>query len=163
MTARLSPTLIVSRAAQDNADGAYVNLGFGETPAPQTEDWDLSNAGNNDITLKPAPVFFHHANAFAMVRGGHLDMTIRGANEAAETGDLANRSTGTKGTPAIGGAMDPVHGAKRVPVITDQVTMGRQNQSGAALLSAADRRRLRDPRLLQSRRYRHRRRAFCLA
>lgn len=149
MTARLSPTQMAWRAAQDIADGAYVNLGigfpelvakfqppgreaifhtengilgFGEAPAPGQEDWDLINAGKKAVTLKPGTAFFHHADSFAMVRGGHLDVAILGAYEVAETGDLANWSTGPKGVPAVGGAMDLVHGAKQVAVITDHVT-----------------------------------------
>ncbi len=146
---RLSPTQMAWRAAQDIADGAYVNLGiglpemvarfqppgraaifhtengilgFGEAPAPGTEDWDLINAGKKAVTLQPGTAFFHHADSFAMVRGGHLDVAILGAYEVAETGDLANWSTGPKGVPAVGGAMDLVHGAKRVAVMTDHVT-----------------------------------------
>jgi 3-oxoadipate CoA-transferase beta subunit len=74
------------------------------------------------VTLKPGAAFFHHADSFAMVRGGHLDVAILGAYEVAENGDLANWSTGPKGVPAVGGAMDLVHGAKRVAVITDHLT-----------------------------------------
>lgn len=149
MTARLSNAQIAWRAAQDIADGAYVNLGiglpemvarfqpdgrqaifhtengilgFGEAPPAGQEDWDLINAGKKAVTLKPGTAFFHHADSFAMVRGGHLDVAILGAFEVAETGDLANWSTGPKGIPAVGGAMDLVHGAKRVAVITDHVT-----------------------------------------
>lgn len=149
MTAKLSPTQIAWRAAQDIADGAYVNLGigfpemvakfqppgrqaifhtengilgFGEAPSAGSEDWDLINAGKRAVTIKPGTAFFHHADSFAMVRGGHLDVAILGAYEVAETGDLANWSTGPKGVPAVGGAMDLVHGAKRVAVITDHVT-----------------------------------------
>jgi 3-oxoadipate CoA-transferase beta subunit len=137
------------RAAQDIEDGAYVNLGigfpemvarfqppgrqaifhtengilgFGEAPPLGQEDWDLINAGKKAVTLKPGTAFFHHADSFAMVRGGHLDVAILGAYEVAETGDLANWSTGPKGVPAVGGAMDLVHGAKRVAVMTDHVT-----------------------------------------
>jgi len=137
------------RAAQDIEDGAYVNLGigqpemvarfqppgrqaifhtengilgFGEAPEPGTEDWDLINAGKKAVTLKPGTAFFHHADSFAMVRGGHLDVAILGAYEVAENGDLANWSTGPKGVPAVGGAMDLVHGAKRVAVMMDHVT-----------------------------------------
>ncbi|GLS86995.1 3-oxoadipate CoA-transferase subunit B [Cypionkella aquatica] len=146
---RLTPTQMAWRAAQDITDGAYVNLGiglpemvakfqppgrkaifhtengilgFGEAPEAGLEDWDLINAGKKAVTIKPGTAFFHHADSFAMVRGGHLDVAILGAYEVAETGDLANWSTGPKGVPAVGGAMDLVHGAKRVAVITDHVT-----------------------------------------
>lgn len=146
---KLSNAQIAWRAAQDIEDGAYVNLGigfpemvakfqpkgreavfhtengvlgFGEAPADGAEDWDLINAGKKAITLKPGAAFFHHADSFAMVRGGHLDVAILGAYEVAQNGDLANWSTGHGGVPAVGGAMDLVHGAKRVAVITDHVT-----------------------------------------
>ncbi|RRH73212.1 CoA transferase subunit B [Falsigemmobacter faecalis] len=146
---KLSNNQIAWRAAQDIQDGAYVNLGigfpekvaqytvegreaifhtengilnFGESPAPGEEDWDVINAGKKAVTLKPGASYFHHADSFAMVRGGHLDVAILGAYEVAENGDLANWSTGPKGVPAVGGAMDLVHGAKRVAVITDHVT-----------------------------------------
>jgi 3-oxoadipate CoA-transferase beta subunit len=149
MSGKLSNAQIAWRAAQDIEDGAYVNLGigfpelvakfqppgrqaifhtengvlnFGEAPPEGEEDWDLINAGKKAITLKPGAAFFHHADSFAMVRGGHLDVAILGAYEIAENGDLANWSTGPKGVPAVGGAMDLVHGAKRVAVITDHVT-----------------------------------------
>jgi 3-oxoadipate CoA-transferase beta subunit len=149
MTAKLSPSQMAWRAAQDIEDGAYVNLGigfpemvakfqppgrqaifhtengilgFGEAPPAGQEDWDLINAGKKAVMLKPGTAFFHHADSFAMVRGGHLDVAILGAYEVAETGDLANWSTGPKGVPAVGGAMDLVHGAKRVAVMTDHVT-----------------------------------------
>ncbi|MAQ38882.1 MAG: 3-oxoacid CoA-transferase [Thioclava sp.] len=149
MTQKLSNAQIAWRAAQDIEDGAYVNLGigfpemvarfqpegreaifhtengvlgFGRAPEPGQEDWDLINAGKKAITLKPGTAFFHHADSFAMVRGGHLDVAILGAYQVAETGDLANWSTGPRGVPAVGGAMDLVHGAKRVAVITDHVT-----------------------------------------
>lgn len=146
---KLSNAQIAWRAAQDIEDGAYVNLGigfpemvakfqpegreaifhtengvlgFGKAPEPGKEDWDLINAGKKAITLKPGAAFFHHADSFAMVRGGHLDVAILGAYEVAQNGDLANWSTGRGGVPAVGGAMDLVHGAKRVAVITDHVT-----------------------------------------
>lgn len=146
---KLSNAQIAWRAAQDIDDGAYVNLGigfpemvakfqpegreaifhtengvlgFGEAPAAGEEDWDLINAGKKAITLKPGSAFFHHADSFAMVRGGHLDVAILGAYQVAENGDLANWSTGRGGVPAVGGAMDLVHGAKRVAVLTDHVT-----------------------------------------
>ncbi len=146
---KLTNAQIAWRAAQDIQDGAYVNLGigfpemvarfqpqgrevifhtengvlgFGDAPAPGEEDWDLINAGKKAITLKPGASFFHHADSFAMVRGGHLDVAILGALQVAQNGDLANWRVGSKGVPAVGGAMDLVHGAKRVAVVTDHVT-----------------------------------------
>ncbi|WP_047458366.1 CoA transferase subunit B [Rhizobium rhizogenes] len=146
---KLSNAQIAWRAAQDIEDGAYVNLGigfpemvaryqppgrqaifhtengildFGEPPAEGEEDWDLINAGKKAVTLKPGAAFFHHADSFAMVRGGHLDVAILGAYQVAQNGDLANWRVGTKGVPAVGGAMDLVHGAKQVFVITEHVT-----------------------------------------
>jgi len=149
MNDRLSNAAIAWRAAQDIEDGSYVNLGigfpemiaqfqpegrsviyhtengvlgFGGAPEPGDEDWDLINAGKKAITLKPGASFFHHADSFAMVRGGHLDLAVLGAYQVARNGDLANWRVGSKGVPAIGGAMDLVHGAKRVAVVTDHVT-----------------------------------------
>lgn len=149
MAAKLSNAQIAWRAAQDLPDGAYVNLGigfpemvakfkpkgrevvyhtengildFGESPPAGQEDWDLINAGKKAVTLNPGAAFFHHADSFAMVRGGHLDVAVLGAYEVAETGDLANWSTGPGSVPAVGGAMDLVHGAKQVWVITDHTT-----------------------------------------
>ncbi|MFD1745568.1 CoA transferase subunit B [Rhizobium helianthi] len=146
---KLSNAQIAWRAAQDIEDGAYVNLGigfpemvarfqppgkqaifhtengilnFGEAPAEGEEDWDLINAGKKAVTLKPGAAFFHHADSFAMVRGGHLDVAILGAYQVAQNGDLANWRVGSKGVPAVGGAMDLVHGAKQVFVITEHVT-----------------------------------------
>ncbi|MEQ8832785.1 MAG: 3-oxoacid CoA-transferase subunit B [Alphaproteobacteria bacterium] len=146
---KLTNAQIAWRAAQDIEDGAYVNLGigfpelvatfqpegrdviyhtengvlgFGAAPPEGEEDWDLINAGKKAITLKPGAAFFHHADSFAMVRGGYLDLAVLGAYQVAETGDLANWSTGKGGVPAVGGAMDLVHGAKRVAVVTDHVT-----------------------------------------
>lgn len=146
---KLSNDQIAWRAAQDIEDGAYVNLGigfpervaqytvpgrvpvfhtengilnFGPAPAAGEEDWDLINAGKKAVTLKPGAAFFHHADSFAMVRGGHLDVAILGAFQIAENGDLANWSTGKGAIPAVGGAMDLVQSAKRVAVLTDHVT-----------------------------------------
>ena len=148
-THSLTNAQIAWRAAQDIADGAYVNLGigfpemvarfqpegrqvifhtengvldFGKAPPPGEEDWDCINAGKKAITIRPGTAFFDHADSFAMVRGGHLDVAILGAYEVAQNGDLANWSTGRGGVPAVGGAMDLVQSAKRVAVITDHVT-----------------------------------------
>ncbi|WP_319531281.1 3-oxoacid CoA-transferase subunit B [uncultured Cohaesibacter sp.] len=145
---KLSNAQIAWRAAQDMEDGSYVNLGIGfpemvarfqpegrevifhtengvlgfdKAPPAGEEDWDLINAGKKAITLKPGAAFFHHADSFAMVRGGHLDLAVLGAYQVAQNGDLANWSTGKGGVPAVGGAMDLVHGAKRVAVVTDHV------------------------------------------
>jgi 3-oxoadipate CoA-transferase beta subunit len=146
---KLSNAQIAWRAAQDIADGAYVNLGigfpemvarfqppgreaifhtengilgFGAAPKAGEEDWDLINAGKKAVTIKPGTAFFHHADSFAMVRGGHLDVAILGAYQVSRNGDLANWRVGEKGVPAVGGAMDLVHGAKQVFVITEHVT-----------------------------------------
>ena len=146
---KLTNAQIAWRVAQDIEDGAYVNLGigfpemvanfqredcevtyhtengvlgFGDPPPPDEEDWDLINAGKKAVTLKPGASFFHHADSFAMVRGGHLDAAILGAYQVAQNGDLANWRIGSKGVPAVGGAMDLVHGAKQIIVMTDHTT-----------------------------------------
>lgn len=146
----LSRAQMAWRAAQDIADGAYVNLGigipemvasfvpegrevvyhtengvlgFGPPPAPGEEIPELINAGKKPITLLPGAAFFHHADSFAMIRGGHIDVCILGAMQVAQNGDLANWSTGAPGAvPAVGGAMDLVAGVRQVLVITDHVT-----------------------------------------
>jgi len=138
------------RAAQDIQDGAYVNLGigipemvaafvpegrevvyhtengvlgFGPPPEPGEEIPELINAGKKPITLRPGASFFHHADSFAMIRGGHIDVCILGAFQVGANGDLANWSTGgDDAVPAVGGAMDLVAGVRRVLVITDHVT-----------------------------------------
>ena len=146
---KLNNAQIAWRAAQDIQDGAYVNLGigfpemvaryqppgcevifhtengvldFGDAPSEGQEDWDLINAGKKPVTLKPGAAIFHSADSFAMVRGGHLDVAILGAYQVAQNGDLANWRVGSKGVPAVGGAMDLVHGAKTVAVISDHTT-----------------------------------------
>lgn len=137
------------RAAQDIPDGAYVNLGigipemvarfvpagrevvyhsengilgFGPPPKPGQEDPELINAGKKPITLQPGTSFFHQADSFAMIRGGHIDICILGAMQVAANGDLANWSTGEGGVPAVGGAMDLVAGVRQVFIITDHTT-----------------------------------------
>jgi 3-oxoadipate CoA-transferase beta subunit len=148
-TVKLTSSQIAWRVAQDIEDGSYVNLGigfpemvaqyhpegrqaifhtengvldFGEAPMAGQEDWDLINAGKKAVTLKPGGCYFHHADSFAMVRGGHLDLAVLGAFQVSQDGSLANWSLGRGGVPAVGGAMDLVHGAKRVAVMTDHVT-----------------------------------------
>lgn len=149
MEDKLSNAQIARRAAHDIEDGSYVNLGidfpemianfqpkgrevtyhtengilgFGSAPEEGQEDWGLINAGKKAVTVKPGASFFHHADSFAMVRGGHLDLAVLGDYQVAQNGDLANWRAGSKSVPAVGGAMDLVHGAKRVAVVTDHVT-----------------------------------------
>jgi 3-oxoadipate CoA-transferase beta subunit len=146
---------IARRVAQDIHEGAYVNLGIGmptavanhippdrevilhsengilgmgPAPPPGEEDYDLINAGKQPVTLRPGGVFFHHADSFAMMRGGHLDICVLGAFQVSVRGDLANWSTGEAGAiPAVGGAMDLAIGAKQVWVMMELLT--RQGQS----------------------------------
>jgi 3-oxoadipate CoA-transferase beta subunit len=141
---------LAKRVAQDIHDGAYVNLGIGmptlvanhipagrevilqsengilgmgPAPAAGEEDYDLINAGKQPITLLPGGAYFHHADSFAMMRGGHLDICVLGAFQVSATGDLANWSTGEPGAiPAVGGAMDLAIGAKQTWVMMDLLT-----------------------------------------
>ncbi len=136
--------------AQDIHDGAYVNLGIGQptlvanhipegrevilqsengilgmgpAPAEGQEDYDLTNAGKQPVTLLPGGCYFHHADSFAMMRGGHLDICVLGAFQVSASGDLANWSTGAPGAiPAVGGAMDLAIGAKQTWVMMDLLT-----------------------------------------
>lgn len=108
-------------------------LGMGPAPAPDAIDPDLINAGKQPVTERPGTAYFHHADSFAMMRGGHLDVCVLGAFQVSENGDLANWSTGAPGAiPAVGGAMDLAIGAKDVFVMTDLLT----KQGGAKLVSA---------------------------
>ena len=147
MTTPLSPDDIAARVAEDLPDGAYVNLGIGmpmrvaehlpagrecvmhsengllgmgPAPAPGSEDPDLINAGKQPVTVLPGGAFFHHADSFAMIRGGHIDVSILGAYQVAANGDLANWALPGAKAPAVGGAMDLVAGAKQVWVMLAQ-------------------------------------------
>ncbi|MET2010682.1 3-oxoacid CoA-transferase subunit B [Microbacterium chocolatum] len=108
-------------------------LGMGPAPEADAVDPDLINAGKQPVTERPGTAYFHHADSFAMMRGGHLDVCVLGAFQVSETGDLANWSTGAPGAiPAVGGAMDLAIGAKDVFVMTDLLT----KQGGAKLVAA---------------------------
>ncbi len=152
---RRSKDELAARVAQDIPEGATVNLGIGQPtlvanhipasrevllhsengilgmgPAPVKglEDYDLINAGKQPVTLLPGGAFFHHADSFAMMRGGHLDICVLGAFQVSATGDLANWHTGEAGAiPAVGGAMDLAIGAKQTWVMMDLLT--KQGQS----------------------------------
>jgi 3-oxoadipate CoA-transferase beta subunit len=98
-------------------------LGMGEAPAPGYVDPDLINAGKEPVTEEPGASYFHQADSFAMMRGGHIDVCVLGAFQVSEHGDLANWSTGATGAiPAVGGAMDLAIGARSVYVFTDLLT-----------------------------------------
>jgi 3-oxoadipate CoA-transferase beta subunit len=141
---------LAARVARDIPDGAYVNLGIGMPtavanhiadgrevilhsengvlgmgPAPPQgeEDFDLINAGKQPVTLLSGGAYFHHADSFAMMRGGHLDICVLGAFQVSASGDLANWSTGQAGDiPAVGGAMDLAIGARQTWVMMDLLT-----------------------------------------
>lgn len=98
-------------------------LGMGPSPAKSDADPELINAGKRQVTALPGAAFFHHADSFAMIRGGHIDLCVLGAMQVACNGDLANWSTGEPDAiPAVGGAMDLVAGVKSVYVITQHCT-----------------------------------------
>lgn len=98
-------------------------LGFGPAPAAGQEDYDLINAGKQPVTLKPGGVFFHHADSFGMMRGGHIDVCVLGAFQVAANGDLANWHTGAlDAIPAVGGAMDLAVGARQTWVMMEHTT-----------------------------------------
>jgi 3-oxoadipate CoA-transferase beta subunit len=98
-------------------------LGMGPAPAPDKVDPWLINAGKQPVTLRAGGSFVHHADSFAMIRGGHLDLCVLGAFEVAENGDIANWATSENDTaPAVGGAMDLAAGAKRLWVVMEHTT-----------------------------------------
>ncbi len=151
---------MAQRVARDIPEGAYVNLGIGlptmvgnhldrskeiflhsengllgmgPAPAPGHEDEDLINAGKQPVTLLTGGAYFHHADSFAMMRGGHLDICVLGAFQVSERGDLANWHTGAPDAiPAVGGAMDLAIGAKKVFVM-----MEHQTKSGESKIVSA--------------------------
>ncbi|MDR4987264.1 MAG: 3-oxoacid CoA-transferase subunit B [Bacteroidales bacterium] len=98
-------------------------LGVGPSPPSGQEDDELINAGKKPVTANKGAAYFHHADSFAMVRGGHIDICVLGAFQVSAKGDLANWSTGEpKAIPAVGGAMDLVQGVKTVIIITKHLT-----------------------------------------
>lgn len=104
-------------------------LGMGPAPASDAVDLDLINAGKQPVTLLPGGCFFDHATSFGMMRGGHLDITILGAFQVSEAGDIANWSTGKPDAiPAVGGAMDLAVGARRVFVMMELLTKAGQSK-----------------------------------
>jgi len=147
---------MAQRVAMDIFDGAVVNLGIGlptlvanhlpagrevvlhsengvigmgPAPAAGAEDYDLINAGKQPVTLLPGGCFFHHADSFAMMRGGHLDICVLGAFQVSATGDLANWHTGAADAiPAVGGAMDLAIGAQRLWVVMEHITKDGQSR-----------------------------------
>jgi 3-oxoadipate CoA-transferase beta subunit len=146
----LTRDAMARRVALDIRNGAYVNLGIGipelvakyvpegreviyhtengllgmgPTPEPGEGDPELINAGKRQVTANPGAAYFHHADSFAMIRGGHIDVCVLGALQVAANGDLANWSTGAPDAiPAVGGAMDLVAGVKTIYVITQHCT-----------------------------------------
>jgi 3-oxoadipate CoA-transferase beta subunit len=153
---RLTRDQMAARVARDISEGAYVNLGIGlptmvanhlprdreiflhsengllgmgPAPAQGEEDEDLINAGKQPVTLLSGGAYFHHADSFAMMRGGHLDICVLGAFQVSVTGDLANWHTGAPDAiPAVGGAMDLALGAKQVYVMMEHLTRGGESK-----------------------------------
>ena len=108
-------------------------LGMGPTPPPGQEDPELINAGKKPVTAIPGAAYFHHADSFAMIRGGHIDICVLGAMQVSAGGDLANWSTGeADAIPAVGGTMDLVAGVKHIFVVTEHTT-----RTGEAKIVAA--------------------------
>jgi 3-oxoadipate CoA-transferase beta subunit len=120
------PTLVANHLPKDREIILHTEnglLGMGPAPQPGEEDPDLMNAGKQPVTELPGASFFHHADSFAMMRGGHLDFCVLGAFQVSATGDLANWHTGAPDAiPAVGGAMDLAIGAKNVYVMMEHTT-----------------------------------------
>ena len=120
------PTLVANHLAKDKEIFLHSEnglLGMGPAPSPGDEDPDLVNAGKQPVTLLPGGAYFHHADSFAMIRGGHIDICVLGAFQVSVDGDLANWHMGDTDTiPAVGGAMDLAVGAKRVFVMMEPLT-----------------------------------------
>jgi 3-oxoadipate CoA-transferase beta subunit len=153
---RLNRDQMAARVARDIPEGACVNLGIGlptlvanhlpknreillhsengvlgmgAAPPAGEEDYDLINASKDPVTLLPGGAFFHHADSFAMMRGGHLDICVLGAFQVSVKGDLANWHTGAPDAiPAVGGAMDLAIGAKQVFVMMEHLTKSGQSK-----------------------------------
>jgi 3-oxoadipate CoA-transferase beta subunit len=101
---------------------------MGPAAAAGEEDWELINAGKQAVTLLAGGAYFHHADSFAMMRGGHIDICVLGAFQVSVAGDIANWHTGEPGAiPAVGGAMDLAIGAKQTFVMMELLT--RQGES----------------------------------
>lgn len=126
------PTLVANHLSRDKEVILHSEngiLGMGPAPASGLEDYDLINAGKQPVTLLPGAAFFHHADSFAMMRGGHLDICVLGAFQVSESGDLANWHTGAADAiPAVGGAMDLAAGARQVWVMMDLRTRDGQSK-----------------------------------
>jgi 3-oxoadipate CoA-transferase beta subunit len=120
------PTLVANHLPADREVMLHSEngiIGMGPAPAEGAEDYDLINAGKQPVTLLPGGCFFHHADSFAMMRGGHLDVCVLGAFQVSAGGDLANWHTGAPDAiPAVGGAMDLAIGAKRTLVMMEHCT-----------------------------------------
>jgi len=120
------PTLVANYLPRDREVILHSEngvLGMGPAPPKGEEDYDLINAGKSPVTLLPGGCYFHHADSFAMMRGGHLDICVLGAFQVSVRGDLANWSTGEPGAiPAVGGAMDLAIGARQTFVMMELLT-----------------------------------------